>query len=172
MWGSHIKYLIPIFPNYLSIICCFFFKILDITVQFRRRMYMAFENENNFQVEVVASGNASFPYTFTVTVMDIEATQLVDYIFSTLPLTFEEGQLSAAFTLPIIDDNLVEGNETFKLSISVPQTSRDSGISEGEINMTLLLIKDNDGKSACYYAVHWSTVHTVCTYVQHGLIHV
>ena len=164
MWGCHIRYLIPFFPNFLSIIYCFFLKIPDITIQFRRRMYMAFEYENNFQVEVVASGNASFPYTFEVTVMDIEATQQVDYVFSPLNLTFEQGQLSTAFTLPIIDDNLVEGNETFKLLINVPQITRDSGISEGEINMTVLLIKDNDGKSACYYAVHWSTVHTVCTY--------
>ena len=52
----------------------------EITVQFEQDMYMVRESEGMVAVIVVVSGRTSFPYTFTVTSMDITATSKLDGI--------------------------------------------------------------------------------------------
>ena len=121
---------------------------------------MSRESEGPFDVKIIASGNASFPYTIQVAAMNIEATQPFDYVFSPIVLTFQPDEVEKSITVPIVDDIFDELDETFKLIITVPNISRDAGITEGEINVTTLLIVDDDGKCMnvllCTY---------VCTYV-------
>ena len=50
----------------------------EITVQFEQDKYMVQESGGMVDVRVVASGRASFSYTFTVTSMDITATSKLD----------------------------------------------------------------------------------------------
>ena len=45
----------------------------DITVQFERDMYMAFERDGMVDVRIISSSPASFPYDIMVSAMDIEA---------------------------------------------------------------------------------------------------
>ena len=40
-----------------------------------------------------------------------------------------------------------EFNETFKLTIEVSVVDRAANVTEGEISMTVVLIKDDDGKT-------------------------
>ena len=40
-----------------------------------------------------------------------------------------------------------EFNETFKLTIEVSDEGRAANVTEGEISMTVVLIKDDDGKN-------------------------
>ena len=117
---------------------------------------MSRESEGPFDVKIIASGNASFPYTIQVAAMNIEATQPFDYVFSPIVLTFQPDEVEKSITVPIVDDIFDELDETFKLIITVPNITRDAGITEGEINVTTLLIVDDDGK--CMNVL-------LCTYV-------
>ena len=54
---------------------CFFLPFyVAITVQFEQNQYMVQESDGKVDIRVIASERTSFPYTFTVTSMDITAT--------------------------------------------------------------------------------------------------
>ena len=52
-----------------------------ITVQFEQDMYMVDESDGMVDVTVIASGQTSYEYTFTVTPMDLTATSKFDTVF-------------------------------------------------------------------------------------------
>ena len=75
-----------------------------------------------------------------------------DYIFSPTPYTSgptddNEPIPSIVISIPIVDDMVNEFNETFKLTIEVSDEGRAANVTEGEISMTVVLIKDDDGKT-------------------------
>ena len=79
-------------------------------------------------------------------------TDTLDYIFS--PTTFQfqpaahnEPIPSTVLSISIIRDPDNELNETFQLTIGVYDEARASNIFEGEISMTVVLIKDDDSKT-------------------------
>ena len=79
-------------------------------------------------------------------------TDAVDYNFSStvyefLPADANEPIPSTVISIPIIPDDIKEFDETFKLTIVVSDEARASNITEGEINMTVVLIKDDDSKT-------------------------
>ena len=148
----------------------------DITVQFEQDMYMVRESEGMVAVKVVASVRTSFKYMFTVTPMDITATSKLDgllckywscsllhslpllcadnfdYVYSATTYSFgptddNEPIPSVAFTIPIITDDDNEFDENFKLTIEVSDEARAANVTEGVISMTVVLIKDDDGKA-------------------------
>ena len=75
-----------------------------------------------------------------------------DYTFSSTPYSFgptddNEPIPSLVISIPIVDDMVNEFNETFKLTIEVSVEDRAANVTEGEISMTVVLIKDDDGKT-------------------------
>ena len=75
----------------------------------------------------------------------------IDYAFAT-PLNYSFGPTnenepipSILISIPIIDDK-DELNETFKLTLEVSAEDRAANVTEGPISMTVVLIKDDDGK--------------------------
>ena len=156
----------------------------EITVQFEQDMYMVRESEGMVDIRVVASGRTSFDYMFTVTLMDITATSKLDgilckywicfllyslpllcadnfdYTYSTATYSFgptddNEPIPSVAFAIPIIADDDKEFDKNFKLTIEVSDEARASNVTEGVISMTVVLIKDDDGKAKAttYYRI-------------------
>ena len=59
-------------------------------------------------------------------------------------MTIPAGQISVPFYVPINDDNVVEKNEEFLLTID--QSSSLNGVIIGSPNVTVVTILDNDGK--------------------------
>ena len=79
-------------------------------------------------------------------------TDAVDYVFSStvyefLPADVIDPIPSTVISIPIIPDDVDELDETFKLTIVVSAEARASNIIEGEINMTAVLIKDDNSKT-------------------------
>ena len=75
-----------------------------------------------------------------------------DYIFENTTVTFSPGETSKPLSIPIISDMLDELDETFKLTITIPEASRDNDVSEGSPIMTVVLIKDSDGELVLIFA--------------------
>ena len=75
----------------------------------------------------------------------------IDYVFSSTPYSFgptddNEPIPSLVISIPIMVDMVNEFNETFKLTIEVSDEDRAANVTEGAISMTVVLIKDDDGK--------------------------
>ena len=78
-------------------------------------------------------------------------TDAVDYVFSSTIYEFLSADANdpiplTVISIPIIPDDINEFDETFKLTIVVSDEARASNVTEGEISMTVVLIKDDDSK--------------------------
>ena len=73
----------------------------------------------------------------------VHLTGLQDYTVGTQRVTVSAGTTSKSITIPIINDNTVECDETFKLTI--PSVSI-CGITIGSIRTTEVTIQDDDSK--------------------------
>lgn len=76
----------------------------------------------------------------TLTPSNGTATASGDFDNSPINVTFADGEISKTVIIPIIDDILVEGNETVKLTLSNPT----GGTTIGTQNTAILTIIDND----------------------------
>jgi uncharacterized delta-60 repeat protein len=90
-------------------------------------------------IKVIREGDLSFPVTVTVTSANGTATSPADYIAGTNQIVFTPGESAKTVSIPIIDDNLGEGDETVLLHLT---TSGGSAL-PGLANATLI-IEDND----------------------------
>jgi len=68
----------------------------------------------------------------------------VDYNSGPYSVTFPAGMTSVTFDVPINDDNILEGNENFMLTIDQP--SLPTGVNRGDPSEATVTIVDNDGK--------------------------
>ena len=105
-------------------------------------------------VFTVAEGAASHAATITVTRTDASAgtiavkvltssntaTAGTDYTTTNRGLTFADGVTSVSFTVPIIDDVQIEGNECLNLTLASPT----GGAALGNARCAVLIITDND----------------------------
>ena len=63
------------------------------------------------------------------------------------PVSDNEPIPSTVIALPIETDDDNELDESFKLTIEVSDEARAANVTEGVISMTVVLIKDDDGKA-------------------------
>ena len=66
-----------------------------------------------------------------------------DYIRVEETVTFEPNQSEVTVIVPLIDDRLVEGDETFRGVVSLLSTSL-GGVQIGTRNITIITITDDD----------------------------
>ncbi|ABW26710.1 DUF4347 domain-containing protein [Acaryochloris marina] len=104
-------------------------------------------------ITAVRSGPALAPATLEYTTNEVGSSDTaladIDFITPTLngrsntgEITFSIGEMVKTFTIPIIDDTLLEGNETFSVGIQNPSTG-----SLGAPRTTLVTIIDDDAAS-------------------------
>ena len=75
-----------------------------------------------------------------------------DYTYPTTTYTFgptdeNEAIPSLVISIPIINDDDNERDEDFKLTLEVSADGEVANVTEGPISMTVVLIKDDDGKT-------------------------
>ncbi|BBH40502.1 hypothetical protein myaer102_30630 [Microcystis viridis NIES-102] len=76
--------------------------------------------DNNAILTVTVDNPNSQPITFNYTTAPINATANVDYTSKTGTITIAPNTSTATITIPILNDNLNEANETFAINLSNP----------------------------------------------------
>ncbi|HEX8178873.1 MAG TPA: TIGR03118 family protein [Pyrinomonadaceae bacterium] len=103
------------------------------------------EGSGSIQITVTRAGNVSGTSTVNYATFDEPATghasQKNDYEIAVGKLTFNPGETSKTFRIPLVDDRFVEGDETVNIALSNP-TGAGTGL--GSPNMAELTITDND----------------------------
>jgi len=119
-------------------------------VQFSLSSFAANENAGSVTITVTRSGNTAGVASVNFATSDIaglqsctvingRASERCDYVTSVGTVSFLAGQTSKTFTIPTIDDVLVEGSETFTVSLNSA-----SGASLGSPANATVTITDND----------------------------
>ena len=72
----------------------------------------------------------------------------MDYHSGPYTVTFSPGQTSAVFDIPITDDNILEGNYSFMLTMN--SSSLPNNVTRGNPDRAMVTIVDNDGKYVGY----------------------
>lgn len=110
-------------------------------LQFSMANYEVDENGTSITIEVTRTGGSDGEVTADYTTLDDSATDGSDYDISSGTLTFADGVLNQSFTVVIIDDSDVEGEESFSLQLSNP----GGGAALGTLTeATVTIIEDDE----------------------------
>lgn len=108
--------------------------------QFNSAVFSASETTGNVLVTVTRLGNTSAAATVNYSASDGTAHAPNDYLISSGNLTFAPGETFKTFSISVLDDLYVEGNETINLALSSPT----GGSYLGSPSKAALTIVDND----------------------------
>jgi hypothetical protein len=108
-------------------------------VRFDSATYSADEGVGEAMVTVELSGESSLPSAVDYATSDGTATAGGDYTAASGTMSFAVGETSKTFAVPIIEDGVVEGDETVVLTLSSPMDAR-----LGVPSTATLTINDDD----------------------------
>jgi len=109
------------------------------SLAFGESEYIVDEAEKKAAVEVIRTGESDRQVSVDYSTLDNYAKVGADYLPALGTLTFEPGETSKTFTVPILDDELPELDEALNLTLSNPV-----GIELGPQKNAQLTIEDND----------------------------
>jgi hypothetical protein len=127
----------------------------DFTVQFQGATTTVAESAGNATFTLTRTGATAAASAVTVTVTGGTATEGTDFTAGPYTVNFAIGATTATLTIPIVDDALVEGNETAVLTISAVG---GSGGAVGAQATNTLTITDNDSTGTIAFQSATSTV--------------
>jgi thermitase len=104
-------------------------------------------------VSVQRTGDLDRPTSVAYETSDGTATAGSDYTPAAGVLSFVEGQTSASFTVPILDDDVFEGDETVTLTLTSP-----TGVPLGSPSTSTLTIRNDDAPAVVSFAQPTRTV--------------
>ncbi len=110
------------------------------TVEFVDAAYPVEEHLGPVRVTLQRTGNTNIAFTLAWSTTDGSATNVLDYTGDTNTVGFAPGQVSATLTIPIHDDLLLEGNETFLVNL----TNAPSNVDLSGLTTALVVIEDNE----------------------------
>ncbi|MEK6283139.1 MAG: Calx-beta domain-containing protein [Acidobacteriota bacterium] len=116
------------------------------TLQYSLASYSVSENTGTSTITVTRSGSTAGASSVTFATSNGTATAGQDYATTSGTLSFASGETSKTYNIPILDDSLVEGNETINLILSSP-----SGATLGSPSTAVLTIADNENN--CSYTL-------------------
>jgi len=108
-------------------------------IQFNPTSYTVSEGVGSAVITVTRTGDTSGTSTVDFATSDGTAQQRTDYTLASGTLTFNPGDTSKTFKVPIIDDAYAEPSETFTVTLS-----NASGAALGTANTATVTITDND----------------------------
>ena len=109
------------------------------TFNFSTANYSAKENGTAATITVIRTNGTDVAADVSYSTSNGTANAGGDYTAASGRLNFAIGETQKTFTVPIIDDSLVEGDETVNLSLSLPS----NGASLGTTSAAILTILDN-----------------------------
>ena len=80
-----------------------------------------------------------------------------DYTGGDFSVIFPAGSTKANFSIPITDDDIFETDETFLLTLVIPQPAQDIGVMRGVLFMCNVTIINDDGEC---YVISFPHTHT------------
>ena len=116
-------------------------------LEFSSSAYYATENSGTASITITRRESSGGEVTVRFSATDGTATGNSDFSPTTGILTFGEGESIKTFTLPILEDLVVEGDETVNLRLSDPM----GGATLGDPISAVLHIADNDFLSADFF---------------------
>lgn len=138
-------------------------QVVSSTLQFSSATYSGAENAGSVVITVTRTGSGVGSAGVTFATSNGTATAGSDYTATTGTLAWVSGDTSAkSFTVSIIDDALVEGNETVNLTLSTPT----GGATLGAPPAAVLTIVDDD---SAVPAVTTRAIPTLSEYALAGL---
>ena len=115
------------------------------TLQLSAASYSVNENGGSATITVTRTGGSTGAVGVTLTTSNGTATAGSDYTAVTQTVSFANGDTAnKTVTIPILDDTLVEGNETVNITLSTPT----GGATLGSPATAVLTIVDNDTSPA------------------------
>jgi VCBS repeat-containing protein len=118
-------------------------------LRFSSATYSVLENGGVATIRVGRSGNPHGACSVNFTTSDGTATAGLDYTATTGTIVFASGQRTKTFTVSVLDDLLIEGNETVNLTLSGV-----TGASLSSPKTAVVTIIDNEGNSTPNLSVH------------------
>lgn len=111
-----------------------------MSVQFNATSYIVNESAGSVTVGVTRAGNLTNAVTINYATSNGTAQAPADFVNTSGSLQFAPGEMVKFVSVPIVDDALVEGLETIKLTLSSPA----NGAVEGSPFTTTISILDDD----------------------------
>jgi sugar lactone lactonase YvrE len=111
--------------------------------QFSSANYSVNEGDGTVTITVVRSGGVQLVASVSYATDDGTAQSGADYTAVAGTLTFDSGETSKTFAVPIINDSFVENSENFRVRLSSPSFGSDLG----SPSTAIVTIVDNDGGS-------------------------
>jgi uncharacterized delta-60 repeat protein/uncharacterized repeat protein (TIGR01451 family) len=112
----------------------------DVSFHFEQPNYLVSEAGGSAAISVVRTGVTNAAGAVSFATSDGTANAGSDYVFTSSVLNFAAGEVRKTVVIPILDDNLGEGNETVNLNLFSPST----GTSLGTPSTALLTIVDDE----------------------------
>ncbi len=108
-------------------------------VRFKSGLYAVSENAGSVAVEVELNMPAASVVTVNYATSNVTAIGGTDYTATNDTVTFNIGETSKNFAVPIINDGALEGDETFNVALSLP-----SGVVLGTPSSATVIIGDDE----------------------------
>jgi Zn-dependent metalloprotease len=115
-------------------------------VAFSDAVYSVNEAAGSAVITVSRTGSTSGTATVDYATADGSAVAGVDYTAVSGTLNFADGQASQTFSVPIIDDGMIEGNELLQLTLSGAVGADLGGVADAQ-----LTIADNDSNDVAWF---------------------
>lgn len=92
----------------------------DIDIEFVSNSISVNEVDGSVTFDIVRNGSTNSAVAVTLTTINSSAEDGTDYIGTNTVVNFAAGVSRSSITLPILDDTVAEGDETFNVSLSLP----------------------------------------------------
>ena len=111
------------------------------SLQFSAATYNVAENGGSATITITRTGGSAGAVGVTLTTSNGTATSTADYTSVSQTVSFAAGDTAnKTVSIPIVDDQLIEGNETVNVTVSAPT----GGATLGTPSTAVLTITDND----------------------------